>query len=103
MTNCSVTWNEKAIEPKWRSAFVFGDISNLQLNNIAGKPAPLSDAPAIVLNNVNTGFLGYCCNTADSGILKITGKETRNIQVVGCSPARIDISPDIRKHVTNYK
>ncbi len=103
LTNCSVTWNEKVMEPKWSSAFVFEDVSNLQLNNVVGKQAPLSDSPAIVLKNVDSGIVTNCNNPGTGTLLKILGNKTREIRISGCVPAKFDIAPEIRKQVFNKK
>lgn len=104
ITNSTVEWNASKPAPKWASAFVFDNVSNLHLNGISGRQAPASEHPAVVLKNVKSAFISNSLVPEGAGVFfKISGSETRNIvidEVFGALPRQLaDIDQSISKQV----
>lgn len=60
LSNVSVKWNTQNIEPKWRNAFTFSNINDLNLNRLSGYRAPTNKGVFIDLKAVKQAFISNC-------------------------------------------
>lgn len=83
MRDVTVKWSTDNVEPKWASAAVFKNVSDLELANFTGRQGiASSSAPVIVLDDVAGAAIHGARADADSGtFLEVRGSTTKNIKL----------------------
>ena len=83
LRDVTVRWATEKPEPKWASAAVFRNVTGLELANFTGRQGlTSSEAPAIVLENVDGGTIHGSRADADCGtFIEIRGSATKRIRL----------------------
>jgi hypothetical protein len=79
LKDVDVKWDKNKIEPKWKNAYSFDNVKDLNLDHLKGVEAPTGNGSFIALNNVENAIIERCIPMANSkNFLSAEGK-TKNV------------------------